>query len=56
MAQDNNNKLILAVIALLLLAILGFLIFQSTQKTPEEKIADSISQTVEDIGNSISHE
>lgn len=55
MAKDSN-KAILIVIALLLLGILGLLALQMTEKTPEEKVADSISNLVEDIGNGIAEE
>lgn len=48
-----DNKAILIVIALLLLGILGLLALKATEKTPEQKIADSISETVEDIGNAV---
>lgn len=51
---DQNNKTILIVIALVLIAILGVLVMQATQKTPEEKIADSVSEAVEDVGNAFS--
>lgn len=51
---DQNNKTILIVIALLLIAILGVMIMQNTQKTPEEKIADSVSEAVENVGNALS--
>ncbi len=51
---DQNNKTILIVIALVLIAILGVLVLQTTQKTPEEKIADSVSEAVEDVGNALS--
>ena len=56
MASDNkdSNTILLAAIALLLVAILGFVVFQAAQKTPEEKIADSVSETIEDIGNAVS--
>lgn len=53
MAQQNN-KTILIVIALVLIAILGVLVLQATEKTPEEKIADSVSEAVEDVGNALS--
>lgn len=53
MAANSNNRTILIVIALLLLAILGILVLQMTEKTPEEKIADSVSETIEDIGNAV---
>lgn len=51
--NSNDNKTILIVIALVLIAILGILVLQTTQKTPEEKIADSVSDVVEDIGNAV---
>jgi uncharacterized protein YoxC len=51
---DKNTKIILIVIALALIGILGVLVLNATKKTPEEKIADSVSETVEDIGNAVS--
>lgn len=56
MADNSTNKTLLIVIALLLAGILGILVLQATKKTPEEKIADSISETVEDIGNAVAKE
>lgn len=52
-SSPSDNKVLLSFIAIILLAILGLLIFQATQKTPEEKIADSVSETIEDIGNAV---
>lgn len=52
----NNNKTLLIVIALALIGILGVLVLQATEKTPQEKIADSISETVEDIGDAVAGE
>lgn len=49
----QDNKTILVVIALVLIAILGVLVLKATEKTPEEKVADSISETIEDIGNAV---
>ncbi len=49
----DSNTVLLAVIALLLIGILGFVVFGATKKTPEEKIADSVSETIEDIGNAV---
>ena len=50
----GGNKAILIVIAVALLAILGIVAMKATEKTPEEKVADSISETVEDVGDAIS--
>lgn len=46
-----NRNMILGVIALALTVIAGVLVYESTKKTPEEKMADSISQAAEDIGD-----
>lgn len=54
MAKTSDNKALLIVIALILLGILGVLVLQATEKTPEEKIADSVSETLDDIGNAVS--
>lgn len=54
MAKASDNKVLLAFIAVILIAILGVLILQATQKTPEEKIADSVSETLDDIGDAVS--
>ncbi len=51
MANDNGNKTLLIVIALLLVGILAVLVMQATKKTPQEKMADSISSTVDKIGD-----
>lgn len=55
-SKSSDNKALLAFIAVILVAILGLLIYQTTKKTPEEKIADSVSETIEDIGNAVSKE
>lgn len=52
--SPTDNKALLALIAVILLAILGLMIYQATKKTPEEKIADSVSETLDDIGNAVS--
>ncbi len=51
---DGTNKTLLIVIALLLAGILGLLVLQATKKTPQEKIADSVSETINDIGDAVS--
>lgn len=54
--DDKTNKILLIVIALLLTSILGMLVLQATEKTPQEKIADSVSDTIEEIGNAVKKE
>lgn len=44
------KQMILGVIALALTVIAGVMVYENTKKTPEEKMADSISQAAEDIG------
>jgi predicted negative regulator of RcsB-dependent stress response len=55
MASKSDNKALLALIAVILLGILGLLIYTNfIEKTPEEKIADSVSETLDNIGNAVS--
>lgn len=42
-----KNTGILAIIAAALVAIAGVLIYQATEKSPEEKVAESISSAIE---------
>lgn len=51
--SKENNKTLLAIIALGIVVIAGTMVYQATKKSPEEKIADSISQTAEDISNAV---
>lgn len=53
MAKSSDNKALLAFIAVILIAILGLLVYQTTKKTPEEKIADSVSDTLDSIGAAV---
>lgn len=53
MSDNSTNKVLLAVIALLLAGILGILVLQATKKTPEEKMADSVSKTIDDLGSAV---
>ncbi len=54
MADQKTNTTILAFIALVVVAILGLLVYKNfIEKTPEEKIADSVSETIENIGNAV---
>lgn len=48
----NNNGL-LTVIAVVLIAILGVFVYEATKKTPGEQVADSVADTVDDIGESV---
>lgn len=50
-----DNKGLLAIIAVILIGIFSVMLFQAAEKTPEEKMADSISNTVEQVGDSISN-
>lgn len=52
--SPSDNKTLLAFIAIILVAILGLLVYQTTKKTPEEKIADSVSDTLDSIGDAVS--
>lgn len=47
----KNNSGLLVIIAVVLIAILGVVVYKANEKTPEEKIADSVSETIDDIGN-----
>lgn len=54
MAKSSDNKAILAFIAIVLLSILGVLVYTNfIEKTPEEKIADSVSDTLDSIGEAV---
>lgn len=47
----NDNKGLLTVIAVVLIAILGVVVYQATEKSPGEQVADSVSDTMDDIGD-----
>ncbi len=51
-----SQKAILALIAIVLIGILGVLIYENTKKTPAEKMADSIGEAVEDVGEAFQDE
>lgn len=46
-----NKNAILMIIALGVVVIAGTLVYQTTKKSPEDKIADSISGMADDIGD-----
>lgn len=46
-----NNKALLTSIAVILLGIFMVLVIQMNEETPEEKIANSISTTMEEIAD-----
>lgn len=48
-----NNKALLIVIAVVLVGIFTILLVQTTEETPEEKIANSISEVSADISSGI---
>ncbi len=48
-----NNKALLTIIAVIALGILVVLVVQMNKETPGEKIANSVSETVEEIGDEI---
>ncbi len=55
MSAQKTNNAILAIIAVVLIGILGVLVYKNfIEKTPEEKIADSVSETINDIGDAVS--
>lgn len=52
----NNNKGILVVIALLLVAILGAVVYKGgflDNRSPIEKAGDSIGEAIEEVGDEI---
>jgi cytosine/uracil/thiamine/allantoin permease len=54
MANQKNNTTLLTIIAVALVAIAGILVYKNfIEKTPEEKMADSISETINNIGDSV---
>lgn len=48
-----NNKGFMAVVIVLLVGIFAFVAIEATEKSPSEKVADSISGTVEEVGDNI---
>lgn len=56
MSESNNNSGLIAVIAVVLIGIFSLLVYQANQKTPEEKIADSVSQVADDVSSAVSGE
>lgn len=50
-----NNKGLLIVIALILVGILGVMVvqYQERQKSPIEKIGDSVGEAIEEVGDEI---
>jgi len=55
MANQKTNTTILTIIAVVVVAILGILVYKNfIEKTPEEKMADSISKTIDNVGDAVS--
>jgi len=48
-----NNKVIMAIVVVLLLGIFALMAIEAMEKSPREKMADSISDTVEEIGDNM---
>ena len=48
-----ENKGLLIIIAVLLLGIFAVMLIEASQKSPEQRVAESLSQTVEEIGNQV---
>lgn len=51
-SQDKNNAIIIGVVVLIIVAILGFIIYQNS-KSPVEKAADEIQENTEDIEKNV---
>ena len=51
-----SQKAILGIIAVVLIAILGLLVYENTKKSPAEEMADSIGKAVEDVGEAVQDE
>lgn len=51
MSEGKSNSGLLAVIAVVLIAILGIAVYQMNDKTPGEEVADSISDAADSIGD-----
>jgi hypothetical protein len=49
--SNENNSGLLAVIAVVLVGILGVLIYQANQDSPAEEVAESISGAIDDASN-----
>lgn len=45
----QDNKILLAIIAVAAVGILGVMIYQANKQTPEEKMAESIAAAMNDI-------
>ena len=57
MANPKTNTAILGIIAAALIVIAGVLIYKNfIEKTPEEQMAESINETIENIGNTVNKE
>jgi len=48
-----DSKGILIIIAVILLGIFTVLIIQANDESPAEKISDSVSETVEEVGDEV---
>lgn len=48
-----NQKTILTLIAVVLIAILAVLVIESREKTPSEKVADSVEEVTNEIADEV---
>lgn len=48
-----SNRGLIIVVIVLLLGILGFMVMNIDRRTPTEKVGDSVSEVVEEIGDEI---
>ena len=51
--REMSNKGLLTLIAVLLLGILTIMIVQMNDRSPAEQISDSVSESVENISNTL---
>lgn len=49
-----ENKSLLAIIAVLLMGILTVMLIQLNEESPEERVASSVSDAVEDVSHQVS--
>ena len=53
MSAEKSNSGLLTIIAIVVIAILGFVVYNTTKESPEEQVAESVADTVDDIGEAV---